>query len=1040
MPCKLFSMQQLKLVFLSLLLCGVLPWSASSSSGGVIHYVHSWCPGYHCETLSYYLDNSDRLINGWHSVTMIFLEGNHVHRCSRPLNLNVSPNFEMIGKYTDTVTIYCMAVDFRHVFKLHIQQLKLVNCRVRFIPMGQSSLISSTQVQIFSVKMNSGVIEVTDIAQVRIGNISMAWSTLNFERATTIDVNTGLFHHGFVTLQNSRMPNVTMEDCIFVSNTLIVYNSYVTITGISKFIGNFQPALHSTLSTVILSGVVDFINNTAFRGGAILFYSSILGVAPGVDVRFINNSAKGVGGAIYAEPDLSRNLILWELFTDRQACFYRTLNCHGGANYSFYFSNNSAVSGGDDIYGASLQINCKQECPITISKLPSVSSDPTRVCICDYSGQPQCTNESYTLINRQVHSGEILTLPAVIVGGDFGPTVGVVYANFLRYKSYIIPSLRPSQYSQLISTNKQCTELNYSLYSNFTQGNVMMSLVATNPGVERDFPRSLTRCLSNYDQCSRTVAVYFNLSLLQCPPGFALLGEPPKCDCYPELANYGVECTIINGKKILKWKGTLWIGVKGEGVMYSKQCPFDYCNSNSLKEISLENESNIQCRFNRAGRLCGGCREGYSLAIGSSHCIKCPSNNNLALLIFFAAAGFLLVLFITTFNLTITQGMINGLIFYANIVWINQRIFFPLTDVNVVISILKTIVAWVNLDFGIESCFANGLTAFWKTWLQFIFPFYIWAIAGLIIVAARYSSRLTKLLGSRAVPVLNTLILLSYVKLLNTVVSALEFSTLVYTKYPTTPSTTSVLWSIDGNLIYFGFPHILLFLAGLVVLLFLWLPYTLLLLLMQWLRRVSHFRLLTWLMRYHPVYDAYFSPLENKHHYWFGVLLLARGFLLVTFASTFGISGSINLLLLLVLAVALLLYITLVQPYRSKAVLLLQSTYLANLVLLSGFFFFTYTQPNRSTLQAAAIGLSISFALLQFCCAVLYAAITHCCSSMARARNSESHAPESQDEAIDYVGLHSLMLEPRTEDGDCSVYVETKTAAGDIKLQPLLPT
>ena len=190
-------------------------------------------------------------------------------------------------------------------------------------------------------------------------------------------------------------------------------------------------------------------------------------------------------------------------------------------------------------------------------------------------------------------------------------------------------------------------------------------------------------------------------------------------------------------------------------------------------------------------------------------------------------------------------------------------------------------------------------------------------------------------------------------------------------------------------------------------------------------------------MRYHPVYDAYFAPLKNKHHYWFGVLLLARGLLLVTFASTFGISGSINLLLLLVLAVALLLYMTLVQPYKSRAILLLQSTYLANLVLLSGFFFFTYTQRNRSTLQAAAIGLSISFALLQFCCAVLYAAITHCCSGMAvRARNLEQ--TESQDEAIDYIGLHSSMLE--TEDGNSSVCVETETAAGDIKLQPLLPT
>ena len=38
------------------------------------------------------------------------------------------------------------------------------------------------------------------------------------------------------------------------------------------------------------------------------------------------------------------------------------------------------------------------------------------------------------------------------------------------------------------------------------------------------------------------------------------------------------------------------------------------------------------------------------------------------LLIWFAAAGFLLVFFIAAFNLTVTQGITNGLIFYANIV------------------------------------------------------------------------------------------------------------------------------------------------------------------------------------------------------------------------------------------------------------------------------------------------------------------------------------------------------------------------------------
>ena len=33
--------------------------------------------------------------------------------------------------------------------------------------------------------------------------------------------------------------------------------------------------------------------------------------------------------------------------------------------------------------------------------------------------------------------------------------------------------------------------------------------------------------------------------------------------------------------------------------------------------------------------------------------------------------------------------------------------------------------ALLNLDFGIETCFYNGMDAYGKTWLQFVIPVYI---------------------------------------------------------------------------------------------------------------------------------------------------------------------------------------------------------------------------------------------------------------------------------------------------------------------------
>ena len=329
----------------------------------------------------------------------------------------------------------------------------------------------------------------------------------------------------------------------------------------------------------------------------------------------------------------------------------------------------------------------------------------------------------------------------------------------------------------------------------------------------------------------------------------------------------------------------------------------------------MKSNPSIQCAFNRAGRLCGGCKEGYSLAIGSSHCIHCPNNNGLALLIFFAAAGFLLVLFINTLDITLTQGLLDGLIFYTNIVWTYQSVLFPKQQYNnAPIIFLKTFIAWINLDFGIETCFVKGLTSYWKIWLQFVFPFYIWAIVGLMILTARHSRILTKLYGNRAVPVLATLFLLSYMKLLHTITSIYMLSHIV--QYP--DKSTITVWSVDGNINYFGLSHSFLLVAALIVQIFLWLPYTLILLLHQQLQKGSHLKIFKWVTNLKPFFDVQFAPFKPAHHYWFGVILLARGILLVIFSSSYATPKNTNLILLLIIIITLFLYMAIVQPYMNK--------------------------------------------------------------------------------------------------------------------------
>ena len=578
------------------------------------------------------------------------------------------------------------------------------------------------------------------------------------------------------------------------------------------------------------------------------------------------------------------------------------------------------------------------------------------------TGMPQCNTKS-KLNQDNIYPGQSFTISVAIVGLEYGTTAGTVYSNLLQTENSSNVKLDSNaQNGYVISNTKQCNALNYILFSNHTPETVTVyiSAVYLDAQTAHHYSHNIDRIPPLYDDFHYTLTpILFNVTLLQCPPGFILVDK--RCDCYLHHKLFD-DCTI-NGTGYFSWSTNEWVTVYDDGILYNTHCPFDYCKITTRKHLDLQNDSDSQCAFNRASRLCGGCKEGYSLAIGSSHCIHCPNNNNLALLIFFAASGFLLVLFITALSLTIKQGMINGLIFYANVVWTYQNIFFQSNQVNNFILIfLKIFVAWLNLDFGIEACFASGLTAFWKTLLQFVFPFYIWAIAGLIIRVSKWLN----ILGERSVPVLCTLFLLSYMKLLRIVVTALEFSYLTKIDQNST-RVLSVVWSVDGNLAYFGYPHVILFLSGLATLLILCLPFILLLLFGQ---RLPNFRLLNWIMQL-PVRDAFFAPLKNEHRYWFGVLLLARVILLLTFVSTFAVPQYINLLLLLVVGAALIFYLAVVQPYKHIAVLTLNSVFFLNLLLLAGFVIVS-SESNRPTLQIVSVGLSTGAAFLQFCGIVLY--------------------------------------------------------------------
>ena len=177
-----------------------------------------------------------------------------------------------------------------------------------------------------------------------------------------------------------------------------------------------------------------------------------------------------------------------------------------------------------------------------------------------------------------------------------------------------------------------------------------------------------------------------------------------------------------------------------------------------------------------------------------------------------------------------------------------------------------------------------------------MFPVYIWLLVGLIILVSHFSHRFANVLGNNPVSVLATLVLLSYTKVFRTLIAVFYIT---YFEYPT---YNKGVWLYDANINYLIVKHIPLFIVAVLVFVFLFLPYTLLLLFGQWLQAISHLRLFSWVnsARLKPFMDAYHAPYKAKHRYWPGLLLVFRFVLLLVFAFNPQQDPGINLLAILV--------------------------------------------------------------------------------------------------------------------------------------------
>ena len=391
----------------------------------------------------------------------------------------------------------------------------------------------------------------------------------------------------------------------------------------------------------------------------------------------------------------------------------------------------------------------------------NIGTIPSSICKCMSSTSYNCRIHQ----SDQIFPGQTLTINLII------PQLESSISNSVAITSEVadLPpnGCRIARASEMIQvhTNTGCNLYKYTVWSNKSECELYLS--------------------------TEGIPEIFYVRLLPCPVGFSL--QDQRCDCDTVLSYDAIAVTTCS---LADWSilrpANSWISadtVNGSHRYHvSPQCPIDYCLPySSYLNLSIPDR---QCQFNRCGVLCGHCQQGLSAVFGSSRCKQC-SNVYLLIIIPIAIVGIVLVLLLFVLKLTVTNETVTTFIFYVNIINTNYSTLIPNCH-----SPICTILFAFNLDLGIETCFYNNMTDYAEMWLQMAFPFYLIFIALMLIVGSHYFSKIKRLTAKKGLPVLATLFLLSYTKILSTICHVL----FVYSEIIFLPAMQKKqFWSTDTS-------------------------------------------------------------------------------------------------------------------------------------------------------------------------------------------------------------------------------------------------
>ena len=782
-----------------------------------------------------------------------------------------------------------------------------------------------------------------------------------------------------VVVEENSWTNVSTNLAMLHGGGLYMTVSELNAKGYSLYImknrANSQGGgIHAASSSVIIEGAIHLTSNEAENGGAISLErnAKLKGKSTkNINVVYIiSNRANHNGGGLYVDdqtnPEMCAALTAQ---TDSEVSSSKT-ECFSNSVF-ISFSDNSAGVSGNNLFGGLLDrctlhtesyqksatnqvglASFQNSSNINESNLDTAASLPIRICFCR-DGQPDC---NYQPVTVQVNRGKFFSVEFIA----YDQVHHAVNASIQTSLNSSAGGLGEGQEIQTI--DKACTELKYNLFIPDNYEELIFSTV-----------RAPCNNISGISERSIMIEI-----ICSCGIGFQVLSnnDETSCECVCDRVLQSYEKTECNSttESIIR-RENFWIAYRfhtwsnSSGYVIYPNCPFDYCYTPD-KQVSVNlnhpNGSDTQCDSNRTGTLCGTCKQGFSVSLGSSKCVHCPHywpGLLVTIAIVFILSGIGIVAFLLALNLTVAIGTLNATIFYANILAANKSVLLPSG-----VSFASVFISWLNFDIGFDICFFDGMDTYIKTWLQLAFPAYIIILVLLIIQLSYYFDAFGRLVGKKdPVATLATLILLSYTKLLQTIITAFTSATLVYPD-----GSIKTLWLPDATIEYFTSKHAGLFFIAILILL-VGLVYTLLLFSWQWLPGIGK-----WIrnQKLRSFMEIYLVPYTPRHRYWTGLLLLVR--VSVYLVSAFNPSGDsrITLLATVFILTSLVSFIATfgVRMYKNLFMNTMETLTYFNVIALS---IFTWYTIDADTNQTAITNISVGITFLQLTAVIIYHTYRH---------------------------------------------------------------